>query len=84
MSPQRLDEAACTAAARLLSASLAERTTIGEAVGVVQCTQGCDAAEALGVLARGAGGEGAEAARVTAVADAAAESGADPEYWGWA
>ncbi|MET9259007.1 ANTAR domain-containing protein [Amycolatopsis sp. NPDC004079] len=84
MSPQRLDDAACTAAARLLSASLAERTTIGEAVGILQCTHGCDAGEAVRVLARGAGGNGAEAARVTAAADDAAESGADPDYWGWA
>ncbi|WP_370937748.1 hypothetical protein [Amycolatopsis sp. cg13] len=84
MSPQRLDEAACTAAARLLSASIAKRAAIGEAVGIVQSTRGCDAAEALRVLSGGSGGDSAEAARVVAAADASAESPADPDYGGWA
>lgn len=74
------------AAARSLRVSLTARTTIGEAVGVLRDWHGCDAEEALRVLTGDAGatGVGAEAVRVAAVVDAAAEGGTDPDYLGWA
>lgn len=84
MFPPDPNGAANTDAARLLLASLASRTVIGEAVGIVQGWRGCDAAEGLRFLSGDAGGPGAEAARVAAVSDSAAEGRADPDYGGWA
>ncbi|MGV9294810.1 ANTAR domain-containing protein [Amycolatopsis sp. NPDC003676] len=86
MSPQRPDDAASIAAAWLLRAAVAGRTTIDEAVGILQGTHGCGAEEALRVLTGDAGahGAGAEAARLAEVADAAADGRADPDYGGWA
>ncbi|WP_116201726.1 ANTAR domain-containing protein [Amycolatopsis circi] len=86
MSLQSLEDAANAEAARLLRLSVAGRTTIDEAVGILQSAHGCDAEEALRVLTGDAGahGAGAEAARLAEVADAAADGRADPDYGGWA
>ncbi|MBB1158352.1 MULTISPECIES: ANTAR domain-containing protein [Amycolatopsis] len=86
MALQLPDDAENAAAARMLRASVAARATIDEAVGILQGRHGLDAEQAFRALAGGAGvqGTGAEAARVAAVADAAAEGGADPDYGDWA
>ncbi|MEU4674831.1 hypothetical protein AB0F91_44565 [Amycolatopsis sp. NPDC023774] len=79
------DAESLAAAGRLLLDSLARRAAVGEAVGIMQCWQGCDAAQARHDLTGGTdvAGLGAEAARVAALVNARADGTADPDYGGW-
>jgi hypothetical protein len=62
---------------------VARRAAMAEAVGIMRCWQGCDAAQARHDLidnGGGAAGQDAEAARVTALVDAMADRRADPDW----
>jgi hypothetical protein len=80
------DADSLAAAGRRLLDSLARRTAVGEAVGVLRSWQGCDAAQARDELTEDTGDAGldAEAARVAAAVDDRADGTADPDYGGWA